>query len=77
MAIVALGLLVALFAIGLVVLWYVLIIGTVIWATRRLYYFFKGKQPPTMSQQYTMYSSRYEEQFKRKPRQGRIIDPDE
>ncbi len=76
MAIVALGLLVALFAIGLVVLWYLLIIIAVVWAARRIYYFFKGSPPPSVSQQYTQYSSRYREQFDRKPK-GRIIDPDE
>ena len=76
MAIVALGLLVALFAIGLVVLWYFLIIIAVVWAARKVYYFFKGTPPPSMTQQYTQYSSRYREQFEKKSK-GRVIEPDE
>ncbi len=78
-AVVALGLLVALFAIGLVVLWYVLIIGLGIWVIRRLYYFFKGKQPPSITEQYTVYTTRYREQFNRRSGQqgGRVIDQDD
>lgn len=69
-AIVALGLLVALFAIGLVVLWYFLIIVAVIWAARTIYYFFKGTPPPSVVQ-------RYDRKFQQKTSKGRIIEPDE
>lgn len=78
MAIVALGLLLALFAVGLVVLWYFLIIIAAVWLGRRIYYFFKGTPPPSMTAQYTQYTSRYREQFnQRTGRKGRVIDADD
>lgn len=72
-AIVVLGLLVVLFSIGLVALWYLLLIAALVWAIRWLYYLIKGQKPPKVMQQYDYYYARYTDKSK-KPRQGRTID---
>jgi 1,4-dihydroxy-2-naphthoate octaprenyltransferase len=74
-AITFLGLFVVLFSIGLVALWYLLIIGLIIWAIRHIYYFFKGEKPPSIVEQYSYYSSSKTENNKKK--RGRVIDYDE
>ena len=78
-AIVTLGLAIVLFSVGLVALWYLLIIALIIWAVRRLYYFIKGEKPPTIASQYYYYNSRYTQQPnpKGEKKRGRVIDYDD
>lgn len=78
MTIVTIGLIAVLFSIGLVVFWYVLLFAIIFWGVRRLYYFFKGKQPPTFREQFYYYNSRYTQTPESKTKKhGRVIDYDE
>ncbi len=74
--ILTLGLVVVLFYVGLIALWYLLIIALIIWAVRRLYYFLKGEQPPKIIDQYFAYYNRSSQQ-PGKPKRGRVIDYDD
>jgi hypothetical protein len=71
-AIVTLGL----FSVGLIALWYLMIIALILWGLRRLYYFVKGEKPPTITEQYYYYNKTTQDKPEHKKR-GRVIDYDE
>jgi len=70
-----LGLIAALFIIGLFVFWYVLVITAVAWLVRRIYYFIKGEKPPSVMQQYTTYTRYYYRGTPPGQREEKVINP--
>jgi TM2 domain-containing membrane protein YozV len=69
LGVVAIGLAIGLFFIGIIALWYFLLIGTAVWLFRRLFLFWKGRQPEIITAESTDYRSK-------SSHSGRIIDHD-
>lgn len=79
-AVATLGLLVAMFFIGLVALWYLLIIGSVVWLCRSVYVWWQrknGREPTVSSVRIFTENIRNRTETYQQGKQGRIIDQED